>query len=101
MWGSEQERVFNEYDLAARSKVSADASSFGLGAVLLQESSPGKWRPVVYASHYLSETERRYVQIEKEALVVAVKSSQTIFLGVGLRLRQTTNLLDLFSVASI
>ena len=83
LWGSEQERAFNElkqeltrptvlalYDPAARSKVSADASSFGLGAVLLQESSAGEWRPVAYASRSLSETERRYAQIEKEALAV-------------------------------
>ena len=83
LWGSEQEQAFNElkleltrptvlalYDPAARSKVSADASSFGLGAVLLQENSQSEWRPVAYASRSLSETERRYAQIEKEVLAV-------------------------------
>ena len=52
LWGSEQEWAFNElkqeltgptvlalYNLAARSKVSADGSSFVLGGVLLQEST--------------------------------------------------------------
>ena len=58
------------YDPAARSKVSADASSFGLGAVLLQESSAGEWRPVAYASRSLSETKRCYAQIEKEVLAL-------------------------------
>ena len=58
------------YDLEAESKVSADASSFGLGAVLLQQKGYSNWRPVVYASRSLTETERRYSQIEKEALAV-------------------------------
>jgi hypothetical protein len=38
--------------------VSADASSYGLGAVLLQEKGE-MWKLVAYASHFLSETERR------------------------------------------
>lgn len=40
-------------------------SSYGLGAVLLQKI--GEW-PIAYASRSMTETERRYVQIEKEAL---------------------------------
>ena len=42
-------------------------SSFGLGAVLLQQDDRG-WHPVAFASRSLSEVEQRYVQIEKEAL---------------------------------
>ena len=48
-------------------KVSADASAYGLGAVLLQKID-SHWKPVAYASHSMSETQRRYAQIEKEAL---------------------------------
>ena len=50
-------------------KVSADASSFGLGAVLFQQDGEN-WKSVAYASTSMSETERRYAQIEKEDLAV-------------------------------
>ena len=53
----------------AETLVSADASSNGLGAVLLQKFE-ADWRPVVFASRSLSETETRYAQIEKEALAI-------------------------------
>ena len=54
-------------DKEAPTKVIADASPVGLGAVLVQEQSQG---PVVvsYASRSLSDVERRYSQTEKEAL---------------------------------
>ncbi len=81
-WGSRQQEAFKnvkeelsrptvlaKYDPQAPLKVSADSSSFGIGAVLLQRSEE-TWKPVVYASRALSETERRYAQIEKEALAV-------------------------------
>ena len=47
--------------------VSADASSFGLGAVLLQRHEEAM-RPVAYASRVMTATEQRYYLIEKEAL---------------------------------
>ena len=50
--------------------VSADSSSFGLGAVLTQKQSDGNWRPVAYCSRSLSNPEQRYTQIEKEALAL-------------------------------
>ena len=56
------------YALNARTIVSADASSHGLGAVLLQEQANGDIKPVSYISRSLSSTEEWYAQIEKEAL---------------------------------
>jgi len=48
--------------------LTADSSSFG--AVLRIQEINGKWRPVAYASRTLNETEKRYTQIEKEALAL-------------------------------
>ena len=82
MWDSAQSRAFQLvkeevskpttlalYDPDAPTKISADASSHGLGAVLLQQSNE-VWSPVAFASRSMSETERRYAQIEKEALAM-------------------------------
>ena len=51
-------------------KVCADTSTFGLGAVLLQQSQQYDWKPIAYASRTMNETEQRYSQIEKEALTL-------------------------------
>ena len=62
-----KETTLAHYDPAAPTKISADASSYGLGAVLLQQTT-SQWKPIAYASRSMSDTERRYAQIEKEAL---------------------------------
>ena len=79
-WGQAQEAAFVQvkeelckptvlafYSSSTPTKLSADASSHGLGAVLLQKVE-GEWKPIAYASRSMSETEKRYAQIEKEAL---------------------------------
>ena len=76
LWGPDQERAFLRvkeeltkptilalYDPLRETRISADASSFGLGAVLMQKSTSGQWRPVAYASRSMTEVERRYAQI--------------------------------------
>ena len=55
------------YTPDAPTKLSADASSHGLGAVL-QQKTGGEWKPVAYASRSMSDTEKWYAQIEKGAL---------------------------------
>ena len=57
------------FDKTAPTKVIADASPVGLGAVLLQEQD-GIDRPVYSASRSLSPVERRYSQTEREALTL-------------------------------
>ena len=80
-WGIQQEEAFKEikkilsntpvlalYDPKAETNIRTDASSYGLGAILMQKQSNHQWQPVADASRVLSPTEQRYAQIEKEAL---------------------------------
>ena len=81
-WGEKQQEAFKAlketlasaetlafYDKDAKTRVIADASPVGLGAVLVQEQN-GNWRPVYYASRSLTAVERRYSQTEREALAL-------------------------------
>ena len=55
------------YDPSCKLKVTADSSSYGVGAVLSQLID-GQWHPVAFASRALTSTEARYAQVEKETL---------------------------------
>ena len=56
--------------------ISADAFNTGIGAVLFQVQNDGEHRPVCYASRSLSDTEKRYAVIEKEALATTWASER-------------------------
>jgi len=62
--------VLAPFDPSLQTTVSADASSYGLGAVLIQEQENGEKRAVAYISRAMSPTEQRYAQIEKESLAL-------------------------------
>lgn len=62
--------VLAKYDVKKEIKISADASSYGLGAVVLQQEDDQTWRPISFISRAMTPTEKRYAQIEKEALAI-------------------------------
>ncbi|XP_070385024.1 uncharacterized protein [Dermacentor albipictus] len=64
------DRCMAKYHPSNATTVSADASSFGLGAVFLQTQPSGERRPVAFASRSMTDTEKRYSQTEKEALAM-------------------------------
>lgn len=57
--------VLRYYDVQEEVTIQCDASETGMGAVLMQNG-----QPVCYASRALTDTERRYAQIEKELLAI-------------------------------
>ncbi|XP_064464578.1 uncharacterized protein K02A2.6-like [Ornithodoros turicata] len=77
-WTTQQQEAFNllkqklstapvlrYFDPTKPITISTDASSFGMGSVLMQER-----KPVAYASAALTPPQQRYAQIEKELLAV-------------------------------
>lgn len=58
------------FNTARQTELIVDASPVGLGALLTQETEPGIWAPLAFASKALTETEKWYSQIEREALAI-------------------------------
>ena len=77
------QKILAFYDPNLETIVSSDASSYGMGSVLLQKQKDEKWRPVMFASRVLSETEQRYAQIEKESLAVTWSCEKFAYYLVG------------------
>ncbi|XP_062715815.1 uncharacterized protein K02A2.6-like isoform X1 [Aedes albopictus] len=99
-WNLEEQKAFDKllkaishidrlshFDPGLKTRVVADASPVGLGAVFLQffEGMP---RVISYASKSLTETEQRYAQTEKEALALvwAVERFQIYLVGIKFEL---------------
>ena len=78
VWDSPQQEAFEKikgilstspvlryYDVNKPIKLSVDASSTALGAVILQDD-----RPVAYATKALTNAQRNYLQIDNEAFAI-------------------------------
>ena len=84
-WTKEQSQAFNKskelilssqvlvhFDPKLEIRLACDASDYGIGAVLSHVMPDGSEKPVGFFSRSLSQTERKYSQIEKEALACVV-----------------------------
>jgi hypothetical protein len=92
--------VLAHYNSSLPTIVAADSSSFGLGAVLLQQQTDNTWRPVTFASRSLTDVERRYAQVEKECLALTWACERLADYLVGIRFQLQTDHKPLVSLLS-
>ena len=64
------EQVLRHYDPVLPVRLACDALPTGIGAVLSHVMLDGSERPVAVASRSLTKTERKYAEIDKEALPI-------------------------------
>ena len=81
-----------KYSLRKKHRVTADSSSYAMGAALLQETREGEWQPVAFIFRKLTEAERKYAQLEKEALAITWACEKLDFYLVGTHFQVETTI---------
>lgn len=82
-WGTQQQTAFESakclltsdmtlthYSLEKEVHMICDASEYGVGAVLVHKMEDGTEKPIIMSSRTLQPHERRYAQLDKEALAI-------------------------------
>ena len=62
--------ILEHYDPAKPLSLATDASPYGIGAVMFHVSEDGTEKPIACASRTLNDIEKRYSQLDKEALAI-------------------------------
>ena len=75
--------ILSKFDENAKIRVEVDASPVGVGAVLLQEHKNKEISTLAFASRKLSDAEKKYSQIDREALsiIFAINKFEKFLLG--------------------
>lgn len=83
------------YNSQADTQLHTDASSLGLGAILLQKYSNKNWLPVTYFSQSTNQAESRYHSFELEmlAIVKAIERFHIYLYGIEFTIVTDCNLL--------
>ena len=117
VWGEAQQTSFEEvkhiltstpvlalFNPRAETVLSADASSYGLDAVLMQKQLQRELKPIAYISRSMTITEQRYAQLEKESLAFTWACERFVDYLVGLKFHIHTDhkpLIPLFSTKNL
>ena len=64
------DQILTHYDTKLPLELAADASPYGVGALIMHVYGDGTRRPIAYASRTLDKHEKGYSQLDKEALAI-------------------------------